>query len=104
MAKGQKRSSREIRLAGKFALVVGALASLVAVGTGLLAMFRMGIAIEGAMLNHLVSGAASALLGLVVAIWRSKKEVVGFAYLTVLLLSGVLMALAGHLGAEMVWG
>jgi uncharacterized membrane protein len=100
---GRFRSQPDVRVAARFALIVGAFTSLIAVATGLLAMFRMEIAIEGTMLIHLVLGATSAVMGITVATWRAKGEQDSAGYWALLALSGVVMALTGHFGAEMVW-
>jgi hypothetical protein len=80
-------------------LGAGLLLSILTIITGVVAMLRLGYAIEGTMLFHLLLASASTILGLVAYSQRDKKS-----YLPILILCGLLVLVAGHFGGDLVYG
>ncbi len=101
---GRWRRSDEIRRVAMWNLGFGALASLLAVPTGLAVWLRSGYPLEGNVLNHFVLAITAAILMLSMAAWRRKGLHDSGGYWLLLLISGVTVAAAGHFGAAIVFG
>jgi hypothetical protein len=85
------------------ALLVGAYSSLIAIPTGVAAWLRIGFALEGNMLIHLLLAVVASLIMIGVAMWRRKGELESNAYWLALGLGAILIGAAGHFGAAMVY-
>lgn len=100
---GRRRDNLSLARAGWYNVSIGVLALIPTTITGIAAMLRLGFALEGSMLVHLIGGIASILFS--VAGWilmnRSERPKL-YAVLAVLALVSV--AVTGHFGAEMVFG
>jgi uncharacterized membrane protein len=95
------------RTAGRLAILIGSLAEVFAVCTGLLAMLRMEKPLEGTLLIHMICGVSACILGLASAGFRLKEKdspTSGPAYWLILGLASIALILAGHFGSSMVWG
>lgn len=101
---GGMRKSDALRLGAKWNLTVGALASLGAVPTGLLARSFKGYDFSGAVLVHLLFAVSASILMLFIAGWRQKSAPVSKAYWLILGLSAIAVGVAGHFGASLVFG
>jgi len=103
-----KRRSN-LREAGFLCMTGAGVTSLAAVATGLIAVYRLGFALKGTVLIHLVL-ALSATVGMAVtalagrAAARAGKERSGRLYWLILLLSLALVGAAGHFGGMLVYG
>jgi uncharacterized membrane protein len=95
----QRKNSDTYQKASVLNLGAGLLLSILTIITGVVAMLRLGYAIEGTMLFHLLLASASTILGLVAYSQRDKKS-----YLPILILCGLLVLVAGHFGGDMVYG
>ena len=67
--------------------------------TGIAAWLRMGFTLEGNLLFHLILASTSAVLGTFAYLQRNRSS-----YLALVLLSGIIILIAGHLGGLMVHG
>jgi uncharacterized membrane protein len=96
---GQRKNNDAYLKASVLNLGVGLLLSILTIGTGIIAMLRLGYAIEGTMLTHLLLASGSTLLGIAAYTQREKK-----GYLPILVLCGLLVLVAGHFGGDLVYG
>lgn len=101
---GKWRKKEDVRKLAIWNLGFGALASLIAVPTGIAAWLRIGFTLEGNLLIHLILAVTSTLMMLAVAAWRRSGEHDSPAYWTTLALSTAAVAGAGHFGALLVYG
>jgi uncharacterized membrane protein len=101
---GKWRKREDVRKLAFWNLGFGALASLIAVPTGIAAWLRIGFTLEGNLLIHLILAVTSTLMMLAVAAWRRSGEHDSPAYWTTLALSTAAVAGAGHFGALLVYG
>jgi uncharacterized membrane protein len=95
----KQKQSDTYQKASLLNLGAGLLLSIVTIITGVVAMLRLGYAIEGTMLFHLLLASVSTLLGLAAYSQRDKK-----AYVPLLIVCAVLVLAAGHFGGDMVYG
>ena len=98
------RGRPEARLAAKYSLVGGAAATVLTIPTGLAVFLRSGFKWEGTPLLHFILAIAATILMIGVSVWRLKAEPTGKWYWILLLLTGALVAAAGHFGGVMVYG
>ncbi|MBL8086582.1 MAG: DUF2231 domain-containing protein [Chthonomonas sp.] len=101
---GKHRGSEELRRAALWNLGFGAISSVVAVATGLVALFREGRGFEGIALTHLILGASSALCMVGLVLWRRKQILDTGLYWALLVTVAVLTGVAGHFGSMIVRG
>lgn len=101
---GKVRHNEPLRTLALWNLAFGALASLLAIPTGIAAWLRLGFRLEGTLLTHLVTGIAASALMIGIAAWRLKGPRNGVVYWTVLGIAAGSLAVAGHFGALMVYG
>jgi len=101
---GKWRKREDVRKLAIWNLGFGALASLIALPTGIAAWLRIGFTLEGNLLIHLILAVTSTLMMLAVAAWRRSGEHDSPAYWTTLALSTAAVAGAGHFGALLVYG
>ena len=100
---GWRKKDDEMRRVALFGLWIGLLATFFGVISGITAMLRMGLALEGTLLIHFIIGLTSLALAFGVVWWRRRVVPVSNAYWFLLALSGIGIALTGHFGAMMVW-
>ena len=98
------RGRPEARLAAKYSLIGGATATLMTIPTGLAVFLRSGFKWEGTPLLHFILAIAATALMIGVSVWRSKEEPTSKLYWALLLLTGAVVAAAGHFGGVMVYG
>ena len=67
--------------------------------TGIVAWLRLGYALEGNLLIHLILASSSILMGIGALTQRETK-----AYLILIGISGLLVCIAGHFGGNMIYG
>lgn len=101
---GKWRKKEDVRKLAVWNLGFGALASLLAVPTGIAMWLRIGFTLEGNLLIHLILGSISTLMMLAIAAWRRKGEHDTPAYWATLALTTAVVAGAGHFGALLVYG
>jgi uncharacterized membrane protein len=80
-------------------LAIGLICSAGAIVTGVAAWLRLGYSLEGNLLIHLILASISVLVGFGAYVQREKPS-----YLWLIVLSGVLVLVAGHFGGTMVYG
>jgi uncharacterized membrane protein len=98
------RGRPEARVAAKYTLVGGATATLLTIPTGLAVFLRSGFKWEGTPLLHFILAIAATAFMIGVSVWRVKEEPTSKFYWVLLLLTGALVAAAGHFGGVMVYG
>lgn len=101
---GARKKDAQMRRIARLGLGVGTLASLIAIASGVTAMLRMGLPLEGTLLIHFILGILAGLLGIGVVAIRSESARSSVGYWSLLVLSVAAIAAAGHFGASMVWG
>ncbi|MBA3726351.1 MAG: hypothetical protein H0W86_07830 [Armatimonadetes bacterium] len=101
---GKWRRNGDLRRFAIWNLGFGALASLIAVPTGIAAWLRVGFSLEGNLLIHFILASAATVLMLAVAAWRRKGELDSPFYWISLAATTSIVAAAGHFGALMVYG
>lgn len=101
---GKVRRNPPLRTLALWNLAFGALASLLAIPTGIAAWLRLGFPLEGTLLTHFVVGIVASALMSGIALWRRNGPRDGWAYWTVLGIAAGSLAIAGHFGALMVYG
>ncbi len=101
---GARRQSSELRRAGYWNLLAGALASLIAVPTGLIAMLRLGWPLADAVLVHFAIALGATGLMLTTVVWRRRAELLGNGYWLLLLASSITLGVAGHFGGQLIYG
>lgn len=97
------------REAGYICMAAASVTSLAAIATGLTAMFRNEYALKGNVLIHLILALSATLAMAITAImgWlaaKKGKERAGWMYWIVLLISLLLVSIAGHWGGILVYG
>ena len=80
-------------------LAIGLVSATGAITTGVIAWLRLGNKLEGNLLIHLILASASILVGIGAYTQRSKA-----AYIWLIILSGILVMVAGHFGGTMIYG
>ncbi len=80
-------------------LAIGLVSAAGAITTGIIFWLRLGAKLEGTLLIHLIVASASILVGIGAYTQRSKP-----AYIWLILLSGILVMVAGHFGGSMLYG
>jgi uncharacterized membrane protein len=100
---GWKRADDTQRKAGWWCLLGGAIGSLAAAGSGLLAFFLNGYAWEGPVLVHFLLAVGSTVLMLGTTLWRKKGAHTSTAYFALLVLTAILVGVAGHFGGNLVY-
>jgi uncharacterized membrane protein len=99
-----RRRRGEFRVGAFAAMASGAIASLLALASGLLAWQRLGLSLQGILLTHFILALSSSILMLSVSAWRRKSELTSTGYWLALAASAILVAVAGHFGGRMVYG
>ncbi|HSI73121.1 MAG TPA: DUF2231 domain-containing protein [Fimbriimonas sp.] len=100
---GFRKGRPEARYGGLVAMWVGALASLLAMPTGLAALLRLGFDLSGVALAHLIVAIGASILMLTLAWLRRRQAYENSGYWAALALAIVSVAVAGHLGATLVY-
>jgi uncharacterized membrane protein len=100
---GRMKASSDLRRLGFYNLAAGAVASPIAAVTGIVAMLRMGLPFEGLVRIHFTLAVVSTALMVLLVVWRRKGELDSNKYWVALVATTVLLSLAGHFGAMMVW-
>ncbi|MBL8048428.1 MAG: DUF2231 domain-containing protein [Chthonomonas sp.] len=103
-ALGHWRKRPELRIAALWNLGFGAIASIGAVVSGLLARYLNEYTFEGTVLIHLILGVSSSVLMLSVAWWRKGREPVSAGYWAFLATACIVLTVAGHFGSMLVYG
>jgi chromate transport protein ChrA len=85
-------------------MFVGALASLVAMPTGVTALLRLGFGLSGVMLAHVCFAVSGSILMIGLALARRKQPLTSRAYWVTLALAALVIGVAGHLGSTVVYG
>ena len=80
-------------------LTIGLVTAAGAIITGIVAWLRLGYALEGNLLIHLILASSSILMGIGALTQRETK-----AYLILIGISGLLVCIAGHFGGNMIYG
>lgn len=101
---GKLRRNTELRRFALWNLGFGALASLIAIPTGIAAWLRVGFSLEGNLLVHFILALAASILMLAVAQWRRSGEHDSRVYWMTLAITVMAVAAAGHFGSLMVYG
>jgi uncharacterized membrane protein len=95
----RKKGDHILHKASEINLAIGLVTAIGGVITGVAAWLRLGYAIEGDLLIHLLIASTSILVGIGAYYQRSKPN-----YLILILISGVLVLAAAHFGGNMVYG
>lgn len=102
---GFRRGDASLRKLATWNIGFGALASLLALGTGLTAFLLKGFSFEGIYLAHMLLGVTASLCMVGCALMKKRDSEVGGAKYWVLVGIGVAAtAVGGHLGATIVFG
>ncbi len=101
---GWRRKHPAIREAAWWCLLAGALSTLIAVPTGFLLFYRSGFQWQGLALVHVPLALTATALMIATVLWRRKGAHQSLAYFGLLALATVVLSVAGHFGAQMVWG
>lgn len=101
---GARRRDAGLRRLAVWNLGFGAMAGVLAVGSGLASFFMKGLTWEGLTLWHPVFAIAACLAMLVCAWLKYKQPEVSGTYWGLLALAVALLTVAGHLGATIVYG
>lgn len=96
---GKRKSDPAFHRFSVISLAVGLICSLAALITGVVAWLRLGYAVEGNLLFHLILASLSVIIGFVAYAQREKPN-----YLWLILICGILVMVAGHFGGNMVYG
>lgn len=101
---GWKKKEPDARKAGWWCILAGGLSSIFAAGSGLLAFFLNGYEWSGPPLIHFIFASSSVVTMLATVAWRRKGVQESGAYFALLILAAILVGLAGHFGAILVYG
>ncbi len=101
---GWRRKHSALRDAAWWCLLAGALSTLIAVPTGFLLFYRSGFQWQGLALVHVPLALTATALMIATVLWRRKGAHQSLAYFGLLALATVVLSVAGHFGAQMVWG
>ena len=100
---GFRRSSKPLRDAARLNLIAGAVATGLAVPTGLIAYLRLGYSLEHVAV-HLVLALSAVTLMVWVALRRRRDTPVAMGYWALLAAASVAVGAAGHFGSALVFG
>ena len=101
---GWRKSDETQRKAGWWCLLAGALTSVAAAGLGLLSFFLNEYKWEpGPPLTHFLLAVSATILMLVTVGWRKKGPHTSTAYWALLILTTILVGVAGHFGGNLVY-
>lgn len=100
---GFRTRQEDARKAGWWCILAGGSASVFAVGSGLLAFNLNGYAFQGPPLIHFALASSAVVAMLSTVAWRRKGPIEKPAYFALLILGAVLVGLAGHFGANLVY-
>ena len=81
-------------------LAIGLVCSAGTIATGIAAWLRLGYEIKGDLLIHLILASSSVIVGIIAYTQRDKPK----PYLAIVLVSGLLVMVAGHFGGNLVYG
>ena len=95
-----RKDSEFFHKASVLNLTIGLVSAAGAIITGVVAWLRIGYQIEGYLLFHLILASSSVLVGVIAYTQRDKKE--AHTYLGMVLLSGLLVLIAGHFGGAVM--
>ncbi len=101
---GWKKKEPDARKAGWWCILAGGLSSIFAAGSGLLGFFLNGYEWSGPPLIHFIFAISSVVTMLATVAWRRKGVQDSSAYFSLLILAAILVGLAGHFGAILVYG
>lgn len=101
---GWRKKDAGLRRAGWLCLLFGAISTAGALPTGLLAFYRVGFQWTGNALIHPILAISATLLMTGTVLWRRKAAHESKAYFALLLLAAALVGVAGHFGAQLVYG
>ena len=100
---GFRRDWKGTRDTARLNLLAGAIATSLAVPTGLAALLRLGFPLDRVAVHLIFAlGAVALLAG--VALWRRRQPPVSAAYWALLAAASIAVTLAGHFGSALVFG
>lgn len=100
---GYRRGSQPLRDAARLNLIAGAVATGLAVPTGLIAFLRLGYSLEHVAV-HLTLALSAVALMVWVALQRRRDAPVALGYWALLAAASVAVGAAGHFGSALVFG
>ena len=95
---GRRKSDQIYHKASIINLALGLFGASAAIVTGIIAWLRLGYSLEGNLLIHLILASLSVLIGIGAYTQREKPH-----YLWLILVSGILVMVAGHFGGTLVY-
>lgn len=100
---GWRRQDSGLRHASAWALGAALLTAAASLATGLIALNRLGFALEGKPLVHMCSALGATTVLATAFFFKLRKQDSAPAYWVLLTLAAVLVGLTGHLGSLMVY-
>lgn len=100
---GWRRKNQSMRQVGWLGIFAGAVTTLIAVPSGLMAFLRNGFEWQGTSLIHVIFAVLATLLMTGTVLWRRKAAHESYAYFALLLLAAIAVGLAGHFGGQLVF-
>ncbi len=101
---GWRRKQVPMREAGWYCVLFGTLSTLLTIPTGLMVFLRSGFQWQGTALIHFILALSATSLMTLTVLWRRKAAHESYTYFALLLLSALLVGVAGHFGAQLVYG